>query len=57
MDLKQYYEYDYADKEYYEFNKPRITTVEDWKKILSREITYNPEGFDFIQSSSFANGW
>ena len=50
MDLKQYYEYDYADKEYYEFNKPRITTVEDWKKILSREITYNPEGFDFIQN-------
>ena len=38
-DITSYYEYDYADKEYYEFNKPRITTVEDWKKILSREIT------------------
>lgn len=38
MDLKQYYEYDYADKEYYEFNKPRITTVEDWKKYYQEKL-------------------
>ena len=48
MNTKIYYEETYEDKEYYELNKPRITSVEDWKIILKNEIEYNQNGFDFI---------
>lgn len=49
MAIKPYYEQDYEDKEYYYLNKPRIKSVEDWKKILKKELEFNT-GFDFIHN-------
>lgn len=50
MTTRAYYEQDYEDKEYYELNKPRISSVEDWTTILHNELASNKnkKGFDFI---------